>query len=86
MKLTDYGIRIIRTAHSTQYIKHGMFHRDDGPAFFTSDESYNAYYQLGKYHRTNGPARIWRHGAPEYYLAGRRIEYAQFLLLQRGLL
>jgi len=50
-------------SHQTYYMKHGIFHRDDGPAV----EWHNGdveYFINGKLHREDGPAVIINGGKP----------------------
>jgi hypothetical protein len=39
------------------YLRHGQYHREDGPAFVYSDGDMT-YYQYNNLHRTDGPAVI----------------------------
>lgn len=50
------------------YSRHGVKHRDNGPANMWHD-GYTVWYQYGKKHRLDGPAEIC-YGGPSYYLQG----------------
>lgn len=86
MKLADYGYRVCvryRTGSGKphrEYLKHGLRHRDDGPALIYLDGSYYEYCKNGKLHRLDGPARVWRNPdiLNEYFIGGHvftRLEY-----------
>ena len=47
--------------------KKGQYHREDGPAFETTD-GYKIWWLNGICHREDGPAVIWSNGDFDYYL------------------
>lgn len=91
MKLRDYGNYVCYKHNDPvngfiQYLKHGVRHRDGGPAVVYQDNSYYEYCKDGQYHRTNGPARAWRNSWAigwnvEYYILGKKLSRQEYLEL-----
>jgi len=53
-----------------EYWKHGVLHREDGPAV-SSPEGWQEWYLDGEYHREDGPAFVWPKTEERWYLHGR---------------
>jgi hypothetical protein len=68
----DNGPALIRWSGSVSYYKHGLLHREDGPAYISKVGKEIRYCINGEFHRTDGPARIWEHGQ-EYWVNGELI-------------
>jgi hypothetical protein len=54
------------------YYKHGIPHRNNGPAIIWSEGDQFWFYN-GKRHRTNGPAIIWVDGDKLYFKHGKQL-------------
>lgn len=72
------GIRCISSEHiidqeGTEFwVKHGLIHREDGPAvIYITGTRYWCRY--GKYHRTDGPAIEYNYGSEFWFINGVKI-------------
>ena len=54
---------------SSFWCVNGQLHREDGPAFVSSDGG-QQWYLNGRRHRENGPAVVYADGGQEWWLNG----------------
>ena len=54
------------------WYKHGIRHREDGPAYY-NDQGYKEWSFNGKYHRIDGPAIIYIDGSCEWWVNGEQL-------------
>ena len=62
-----------RVDGSTSYYKDPgktILHREDGPAYVTSDGEYKAWWLNGERHRLDGPAVRYGDGTDQWYVNG----------------
>jgi hypothetical protein len=62
---------------SKNWLLGGKYHREDGPAFETS-EGYKQWYINGEKHRVDGPAVIYPDGGKYWYLNDRMYSYEEW--------
>ena len=66
--------QIDSTGAERWYNANGKLHRDDGPAFVSSDGQYRTWYKNGFCHRDDGPAMIRADGREFWYINGKEIK------------
>ena len=59
------------------YLREGVFHREDGPAFIDA-EGNKAWHINGHEHRLDGPAVVYYNADDEYWIEGQRLTYTDW--------